>query len=372
MNICSCGSIFNERGLQCARCEALQVLGLGKDATENEIGTAYRLFVKAWSPEAMQGDEALKLAAQNKLADMHAAYEYLSMTSTERSEHERPVYLTSRAAPPEATPETMQAPQRASAGYTTLVVVPTPPPPKGPTLWQRIKAIYRFWRRIRVLLWLATIIFVLLTGRSIRDYFKTERARSEQAAGLNAAGNPDASNPAGAPKEDSQDAARREGQGSAARSSASAVGGGSQTQRAGARQPTNGQGQTRKIYSYLTVGSTRDEVLAQQGPPTASSDDKLVYGKSELYFKNNLVTGWRIDLASTPIRVKLWPQSAVDPDLAYFTAGSTKDEVLVVQGTPTAFSDDKYEYGGSEVFFRNDRVVNWKNDIGSIPLKVRQ
>jgi len=44
----------------------------------------------------------------------------------------------------------------------------------------------------------------------------------------------------------------------------------------------------------------------------------------------------------------------------------------VVQGTPTAFSDDKYEYGGSEVYFRNDRVVNWKNDIGSIPLKVRQ
>jgi hypothetical protein len=24
------------------------------------------------------------------------------------------------------------------------------------------------------------------------------------------------------------------------------------------------------------------------------------------------------------------------------------------------------------VYFRNDRVVNWKNDIGSVPLKVRQ
>ena len=365
MNICSCGSLFNDRGMQCARCEALQVLGLGKDATESEIRTAYRLFVKAWSPDSMQGDESLKAAAQNKLADMHVAYEYLSMTSTERSEHERPVYLTSRAAPLEPTPAAVPAQQNATAGFTTLVVLPSPPPPKGPTLWQRIKALYRAWRRVRLLLWIAALIFFLLTGKHIRDYFRTERARSEQAASLSAAGNQDAANAAGTPKEE---AATTAAQGSAARSSASVTG----APRAGARQPTQGQPQVRKIYSYLTVGSTRDEVLAQQGPPTASSEDKVVYGKSELYFKNNLVTGWKIDLASNPIRVKLWPQSAVDPDLGYFAAGSTKDEVLVVQGTPTAFSEDKFDYGGSEVYFRNDRVVSWKSDTGSVPLKVRQ
>jgi len=365
MNICSCGSLFNDRGLQCARCEALQVLGLGKDATETEIRTNYRLFVKAWSPDSMQGDESLKAAAQNKLADMHTAYEYLSMTSTERTENERPVYLTARAVSPEATPNAVPAQQKASAGFTTLVVLPSPPPPKGPTFWQRINALYRAWRRVRVLLWLAVIIFTLLTGRSIRDYFRTERARSEQAASFNAAGGQDAPSAAVAPNEDAQGAAKH-----AAKTSASGSGASSQLQRAGARQPT--QPATRTIYSYLTVGSTREEVLAQQGSPTASFEDKLVYGKSELYLKNNLVTSWRIDLASNPIRVKLWPQSAVDPDLAYFTAGSTKDEVLVVQGTPTTFTDDKFEYGGSEVYFRNDRVVNWKNDIGSVPLKVRQ
>jgi hypothetical protein len=366
MNICSCGSLFNDRGLQCARCEALQILGLGKDATETEIRTNYQLFVKAWSPDSMQGDEALKAAAQNKLTDMHTAYEYLNMTSTERTEHPRPVYLTARAASPEATPVAVPAQQTATAGFTTLVVLPSPPPPPGPTLSQRIKAFYRAWRRVRVLLWLAVIVLTLLTGKRIRDFFRTERARSEQAAGLTAVGNQDAANAVGGANGNSQDASKPAAQSSAPRGSASATG----TQRTGARQPV--QSATRKIYSYLTVGSTRDEVLAQQGPPTSSSEDKLVYGNSELYFKNNLVTGWRIDLASTPIRVRLWPQSAVDPDLAYFTAGSTKDEVLVVQGTPTAFTDDKFEYGGSEVYFRNNRVVSWKDDAGSVPLKVRQ
>jgi hypothetical protein len=127
----------------------------------------------------------------------------------------------------------------------------------------------------------------------------------------------------------------------------------------------------RKVLPYITIGSTREEVLAQQGTPTASSPDKLVYGKSELYFKDGSVIGWRIDPVASPIRVKLWPSSAVDPSLASYTIGSSKDVVLTVQGTPTAFTDDKFEYGRSEVYFRNNRVVSWKEDPDSAPLWAR-
>lgn len=104
--------------------------------------------------------------------------------------------------------------------------------------------------------------------------------------------------------------------------------------------------------------------------PTAASENKFVYGRSELYFKNNRVIGWRID-PSSPIRVKLWPETAVGTNLDYFTVGSSKDEVLMVQGTPTAFSEDKFEYGGSEVEFQNNRVVNWHNDPASIQLQTK-
>jgi hypothetical protein len=45
--------------------------------------------------------------------------------------------------------------------------------------------------------------------------------------------------------------------------------------------------------------------------------------------------------------------------------------VLAVQGTPTAFTGDKYEYGGSEVYFRDSKVDSWKSDPASIPLKAK-
>jgi hypothetical protein len=125
------------------------------------------------------------------------------------------------------------------------------------------------------------------------------------------------------------------------------------------------------LKSYLTVGSTRDEVITQQGTPTASYEDKLVYGKSELYLKDNAVIGWRIDPVASPIRVKIWPQASVDPDLEFFTIGSSRDEVLVVQGTPTEFTYDQFEYGTSVVYFQNNRVIRWKNDPASIPLRVK-
>jgi hypothetical protein len=150
--------------------------------------------------------------------------------------------------------------------------------------------------------------------------------------------------------------------------------------------PQNANGvQTEKIHStarnaqpvagivkpYVTVGFTREEVLAQQGTPTAASEDKLVYGKSELYLKRGFVVGWRIDPVSSPIRVKLWPQYTINPSPEYFTIGSSRDIVLAVQGTPTAFTEDKCEYGGSEVDFRDNKVVSWKSDPASIPLRAR-
>jgi hypothetical protein len=75
-----------------------------------------------------------------------------------------------------------------------------------------------------------------------------------------------------------------------------------------------------KLYSYITVGSTRDEVIQQQGRPTASSESKLVYGSSELYLRGGSVIGWKIDPRS-PIKVKLWPASPVDPSLDHFSVG---------------------------------------------------
>jgi hypothetical protein len=113
---------------------------------------------------------------------------------------------------------------------------------------------------------------------------------------------------------------------------------------------------------------TRQEVIAVQGPPTSASKNKLAYGNSELDFNGDKLTGWKIDPAS-PIRVKLWPDAAVDPDLKFFWLGSSKNEVLVAQGTPAYWSENTIGYGGSEVYFKAGKVAGWKNDPATVPLR---
>jgi hypothetical protein len=79
---------------------------------------------------------------------------------------------------------------------------------------------------------------------------------------------------------------------------------------------------------------------------------------------------WLNQPSLNPLRVKLSPSSAVSPDIKYFTVGSTSDEVLAVQGTPTAFSQNTFKYGWSEVYFKDGKVVSWLNQPSLNPLRV--
>jgi outer membrane protein assembly factor BamE (lipoprotein component of BamABCDE complex) len=108
---------------------------------------------------------------------------------------------------------------------------------------------------------------------------------------------------------------------------------------------------------YFTVGSTKDEVLAVQGTPTKIGDYQWGYGLSTVEFRNDRVVSWNI-FATNPLRTKMVSSIAPNP-YGYFTVGSTKDEVLAVQGTPTKVGDYQWGYGLSTVEFRNDRVVSW-------------
>jgi hypothetical protein len=115
---------------------------------------------------------------------------------------------------------------------------------------------------------------------------------------------------------------------------------------------------------FITAGLTRDEVIAAQGAPTAETADEIDYGNSKIYFDKGVVMGWRID-PSSPLRVKLWPDAMVDPNLQAFGMDATRNEVIVVQGTPTTYSPSMFGYGKSEVYFQYGRVVGWKNDVAT-------
>ena len=124
-----------------------------------------------------------------------------------------------------------------------------------------------------------------------------------------------------------------------------------------------------QVNSYFTVGSTKGEVLAVQGPPRRTSKHVWEYGGSRVYFRDDRVSSWEM-WPRSPLKVKLLPALPLEAVPAYFTMGSTKDEVLGVQGTPTRFSDRIWEYGHSRVYFEADRVARWEDWRGS-PLKAR-
>jgi hypothetical protein len=120
---------------------------------------------------------------------------------------------------------------------------------------------------------------------------------------------------------------------------------------------------------YFTVGSTKAEVFAVQGPPTLTSTHLWEYGGSRVYFRHDRVTGWEI-WPRAPLKVKLLPVAPLDTMSQYFTVGSTKDEVLTIQGTPSHFTERMWEYGQSRIYFDGDRVTRWHEWRGS-PLKAR-
>lgn len=376
MNTCSCGNLIDARFTQCPRCEAVQVLGVEADATEKEIRSAYRLLAKAWSPENFRDDQKLKKAAEDKLKDVNTAFYFLTSTSSERYREERPCYVSHHKISQEPSSEDEPKPREASANDPEPVLNPDAFSllPAG----QETKAFFRILQKFKTPLKIVALLLAILAGRLIWTALKTQTPNSEQVASANGSGQPGV---AKAPEKSFLDEIKQDLQSLNPLNSAPAT-----DQQTEQTEPQNAkEGQPRKTHAtstkaqpesgiikpYVTIGSTRNEVLAQQGAPTASSEDKLVYGKSELYFKNGSVAGWRIDPASSPIRVKLWPQSTIDPSPDYFTIGSSKDVVLEVQGTPTAFIDGKFEYGGSEVYFRDNRVVSWKNDPASTPLRAK-
>jgi hypothetical protein len=356
------------------------VLELGADATESEIKAAYHVLVKVWHPDRFQNDKTLKDAAEAKLKNVNSAYVFLCSAAGKGGHWQQTPPASASAAAQRPTPSA--APQRPPSRRQPP---PVPPSAGRSTRKARPMAGASTWvfPALKFGFGVLLIAFALLMARYLWIAFDVQGSTNGAADVLG--GSKDSLQSfLNAPKRRflaavEQDLRRLDPRGpapgalpAAAEISPEAASQSRQTAaaKAAGRQPAEVEATPLKLYSYITVGSTRDEVIEQQGPPTAASEDKLVYGSSELYLKDGSVASWKIDPRS-PIKVKLWPESSVDPSLDHFTVGSTKDDVLVVQGTPTAFTQDKFEYGGSAVYFQNDRVVNWKNDPASVPLRAK-
>ena len=366
MRYCSCGNAAIENGAECARCRALRIFGLQNGATDEEIKTAYTVLVKVWHPDRFAHDDVLKAQAEDKLKGINAAYRYLTSKGGREKKRQTPA-----AAAPTA-PFEVDEPGAEEPPFEKRQEATHSKKRGSPSVLRSIVA-SRFAFNVAFLAVIALVGWLLflpvdrflssssLTSEPYRQ-FKSECQRAVWGAEAEVAGywsemwhrrTGGGNAAAPAPVEASQETAAPHEQG-----------GKSRAQNAG-------QNQSGAILPYVTAGLSEKEVISVEGAPTTETETELTYGHTELYFNNDRLVGWKIDAASPHIRVKLWPDAAVDPELDSFWIGSSKNEVLAVEGTPTLWSENTFGYGGSEVYFKDGRVVSWKNDAATFPLHAK-
>ena len=122
--------------------------------------------------------------------------------------------------------------------------------------------------------------------------------------------------------------------------------------------------------AYLTQGSHEDDVLRLQGTPLSiirlSSDEIWTFEGSsvQIDLQTRRVLGW--SNTNSSLNVRLLPSKQVTSE-TYFTRGSHKDDVLRLQGTPSAItwtpSGEFWKFEDSIVVIgsRTRRVLEWSN-----------
>ncbi|MEM9444233.1 MAG: J domain-containing protein [Verrucomicrobiota bacterium] len=115
--------------------------------------------------------------------------------------------------------------------------------------------------------------------------------------------------------------------------------------------------------SFITIGSTYEDVERIQGTPSSRTTEQWNYRFSHIIFDNGKVSAWT-NTENIPLRVQLLPEKTINPIPTYFTFNSTKDEVLAIQGTPTVITDQYvWRYDFSTIIFNDqDRVIQWVED----------
>lgn len=110
----------------------------------------------------------------------------------------------------------------------------------------------------------------------------------------------------------------------------------------------------------FSLGSTEDDVMVVMGPPREIHEDRWWYGSSYVDFRNNRVVNFYNSIHGE-LRVKMLGAARTKP--SHVAKGLTKDEVLLVQGTPTRLAGNRWYYGSSYVDFQDERVADYFNGV---------
>jgi len=315
-----------------------RILEVGPNASLAEIKQAYRELARVWHPDRFPNDARLQQKAQEKLKQINVAYERICG----RGAHEprRPATSTTGPTPQPRQTTSQWTPPKPSPGAAQSV------PPKAQRtswFWGPVGPPKINWGKVVLFLITAAVISLLVIAR-----ISTESTSSTTRAAMTTSSR----QPNAFDQFDSTRTVSPRPSLALEPITPSVAPTPLEIRRA---QPVN---ELAPQLGYITIGSTKNDVLRIQGSPDQFTDISFSYGSSHVYFEGDRVTSW---VSRFPrLKAQLLPRPGTKTP-AFFTVGSSIDEVLAVQGSPDQFADTTFSYGSSHVYFQNGRVATWVN-----------
>ncbi len=332
-----------------------EILGLGPEASAQEVEEAYQDLAKIWQPERFPEEPRLQEKAQAKLKELNEAYEKLKSGEAGPS-------LESSALEPE--PAQAQPAPEAEAGQPPES--PGPPPPPEPAarlpLWATPSRL-----GIGLALALALILLPLLYFHlsSPEAPLTTQGPESSLTKGEITSLPPGPTPPPWGPdtgvRPEEKAGAEAKGEKEAAK----------EKPQAKARKPGKKRTASRaKPRRHFTLGSTQDDVVAIQGTPTSVQGNTWYYRSSSVTFSRGRVTSYSNQSRNLRIKLEARTYAAAAPYPSHFSIGSTRGEVWAIQGPPTFIMGNTWWYHHSKVYFYRGRVIHYANLSGNLRARV--
>ncbi len=338
-----------------------ELLGVTPHVSEEALKKAYRYRVKMWHPDRFQQKGIWeKDNAEERFKEVNTAYQRilfeLQRQKKEQNENRETPQQEARQAPHKKGKKSHQKQAHGSAGPRAALRSWRKWLPFSPTAWKRFGVLERLKKAVRERrnpLILCVFLFLLIYVN--HDLFSTgllprgglQKSALERVEPLLGEGEEDETGVGPTPEmeEDVLDA------------------------------PGTGLLDTEKVErdtakrEYFSLGSTEGEVLRVQGPPSYIKGRIWIYGLSEVVFRDGKVA--RYNNFDGRLKVRLSPhlENAATEEL-FFTLGSTKEEVLMIQGTPTRVMGNHWSYGFSEIRFKEDRVDSFDNFFGNLRVRL--
>ena len=139
--------------------------------------------------------------------------------------------------------------------------------------------------------------------------------------------------------------------------------------------------------SYFSIGSTKEEVLRVQGNPLSIQDIHRANGMRQVWtfsdnstvtFYENRVVGFRNIYSPGELKVRMINADKITSNSEdYFTIGSTKEEILKIQGTPLSISEpcaeddpEAWVYNQGIIKLLNGKLVSYNNSSNQLKVRV--